>query len=151
MAENLRLHLKKIGLSITGLANEIDIQPSIVYRFIRGETVLNGETLQKIVDCLNVSVDYLLDRTDDPKVSSKQMIDGVLQEVRDADGEVDELIELLREDPEQPIMFDGEYMDAETRLLLADALRVAKQTVIAMNKRDAERIRRQEQEEEKNE
>ena len=49
------------------LKEELDISSGVITKWKKG-SVPNGETLIKIANYFNVSVDYLLGRTDDPKI-----------------------------------------------------------------------------------
>lgn len=55
------------------LAKKIDIASSTVTSWKNG-AIPNGETLIKIADYFNVSIDYLLDRTNNPNLTEKNSI-----------------------------------------------------------------------------
>lgn len=51
------------------VAKDIGISSGVVTKWKNGTTIPNGETLIKIADYLDCSVDYLLGRTDNPEVN----------------------------------------------------------------------------------
>lgn len=59
----------KNGTKPNPVAKEINISSGIVTRWKIEGTLPNGETLIKIANYLNCSVDYLLGRTDNPDIN----------------------------------------------------------------------------------
>ncbi len=59
----------KKGVKPNPVAREIGISSGIVTKWKTAGTLPNGETLIKIADYLDCSVDYLLGRTDNPDVN----------------------------------------------------------------------------------
>ena len=59
---------KKKGLSQLRLATELNTTQNTISRYETGEREPGIDELIKIADYFNVSVDYLLERTDDPKL-----------------------------------------------------------------------------------
>ena len=59
------------GTKPNPLAKEIGISSGIVTKWKTIGTLPNGETLVKIADYLNCSVDYLLGRTDNPEYANE--------------------------------------------------------------------------------
>lgn len=59
----------KKGVEPNPVAREIGISSGIVTKWKTARTLPNGETLIKIADYLDCSVDYLLGRTDNPDVN----------------------------------------------------------------------------------
>ena len=57
------------GTKPNPVAKKIGISPGIVTKWKTVGTLPNGETLIKIADYLDCSVDYLLGRTDKPEVN----------------------------------------------------------------------------------
>lgn len=51
------------------VAKDIGISSGVITKWKNGTTIPNGETLIKIADYLDCSVDYLLGRTDNPEVN----------------------------------------------------------------------------------
>ena len=51
------------------VAKDIGISSGVVTKWKNGTTIPNGETLIKIADYLDCSVDYLLGRTDNPEIN----------------------------------------------------------------------------------
>ena len=59
----------KKGTKPNPVAKEIGISSGIITKWKSEGTLPNGETLVKLGDYLNCSVDYLLGRTDNPEVN----------------------------------------------------------------------------------
>lgn len=57
---------KKRGISQLRLAMELGMSQNTVSRYENGEREADYKTLILIADYFNVSIDYLLERTDDP-------------------------------------------------------------------------------------
>lgn len=53
------------GLSAIKLSKELEFSKNIVYAWEKGRAEPNFETLKKLADIFDVSVDYLIGRTDD--------------------------------------------------------------------------------------
>ena len=58
---------KKQGLSLNSLEEKLGFSSNYIYSMKRGNP--KTENLQKIADYFNVSTDYLLGRTDNPKIA----------------------------------------------------------------------------------
>ena len=54
------------GIKPNPLAQKLGISSGVISKWKNENTLPNGENLVKIADYLDVSVDYLLGRTDDP-------------------------------------------------------------------------------------
>ena len=57
------------GTKPNPVANEIGISSGILTKWKNNSTLPNGETLIKLADYFNCSVDYLLGRTDNPEIN----------------------------------------------------------------------------------
>ena len=62
---------KKKGLSQLRLATELNTTQNTISRYETGEREPGIDELIKIADYFNISVDYLIGRTDDPKLYKK--------------------------------------------------------------------------------
>ena len=62
------LRIKK-HLSQTRLALELNMNQNTIFRYEKGVREADYETLVKIADYFNVSIDYLLCRTDNPQLN----------------------------------------------------------------------------------
>lgn len=58
-------------ISQVKLAMDLNLSQNSISRYETGEREADYDTLVAIADYFNVSVDYLLGRTDDPKVAGK--------------------------------------------------------------------------------
>lgn len=62
------LRIKK-GVTQVRLAIDLDINQNSVSRYESGERQADYATLIKFADYFNVSIDYMLERTDNPKIN----------------------------------------------------------------------------------
>ena len=62
---------KKKGISQLRLATDLNTTQHTISRYETGEREPGIDELIKIADYFNVSVDYLIGRTDDPKLHKK--------------------------------------------------------------------------------
>ncbi len=62
----LKFLRKKRRLSQNKMAMDLNLSQHTVSRYENGEREADYQTLIKIADYFNVSIDYLLERTDDP-------------------------------------------------------------------------------------
>lgn len=63
---------EKAGTKPNPVGKEIGISSGIITKWKNVGTLPNGETLLKIADYFNVSVDYLLGRTEYPEINNGQ-------------------------------------------------------------------------------
>lgn len=60
---------KKYGISQSELASILNISQSNISRYENGDRKVDYKTLIKIADYFYVSIDYLLERTDNPEMN----------------------------------------------------------------------------------
>lgn len=60
---------KKRGISQLRLAIELEMNQNSISRYESGEREADYRTLIRLADYFNVSIDYLLERTDNPTVN----------------------------------------------------------------------------------
>jgi transcriptional regulator with XRE-family HTH domain len=65
--ERLRKAREISRLSQSELAERVKVQPPVISHFENGKRSPSVITLRRLADALDVSVDYLLGRSDDPK------------------------------------------------------------------------------------
>ena len=65
----LRLLRKQKNISQVRLAIDLDMSQNTISRYETGEHEADYATLIRIADYFNVSIDYLLERTDNPKIN----------------------------------------------------------------------------------
>lgn len=87
---------QKQGISLNQLEEKLNFSTNYLYSMKKGNP--KADNLQKIADYFNVSIDYLLGRTDNPKVAT----DG------DASAPLD-----LRDIAAQSMLFDGKPLTEE--------------------------------------
>lgn len=61
--------LQEKNLKPYHLSKEISVSSGLVSDYVNGKKMPSLENIVKIADCLNVSVDFLLGRTSNPKVN----------------------------------------------------------------------------------
>lgn len=62
----LKFLRKKMGISQLKLAMDLNMNQNSISRYENGEREADYATLIKFADYFDVSIDYLLERTDDP-------------------------------------------------------------------------------------
>ena len=60
---------KKMGISQLKLAMDLNMNQNSISRYENGERQADYRTLILFADYFNVSIDYLLERTDNPKMN----------------------------------------------------------------------------------
>lgn len=68
IAEKIKSTAKSKNLSIKDILFECGLSKNALSSMISGGSIPKSENLAKIADCLSVSVDYLLGRTDNPEI-----------------------------------------------------------------------------------
>jgi len=69
MKNNLKLLRKKHGYTQIGLQMKTGIEQALLSKFENGQRVPTTEALIKLAEFYDVSIDYILCRTDNPKVN----------------------------------------------------------------------------------
>lgn len=68
MKNNLKLLRKNKGYTQIAVQMKTGIEQALLSKFENGERVPPTETLIRLADFYNVSIDYILCRTDNPKI-----------------------------------------------------------------------------------
>ncbi len=69
MENNLRLLRKKHGLSQIALQMQTGIEQALLSQFETGKRIPPTDTLMILADFYNVSIDYILKRTENPEIN----------------------------------------------------------------------------------
>ena len=69
METNLRLLRKKRGLTQIALQMETGIEQALLSQFETGKRIPPTDTLMILADYYNVSIDYILKRTENPEIN----------------------------------------------------------------------------------
>lgn len=69
MENRLKLLRKKKGITQISLQMQTGIEQALLSKFENGERVPPTETLIRLADFYNVSIDYILCRTDKPEIN----------------------------------------------------------------------------------
>jgi len=84
------------GLSQSELADRAGLKPSAVSHFETGKRAPSFDNLKKLADALEVSTDYLLGRTDDPKPTDRTAAGPTYDKLfRDAEKMSEENLQIL--------------------------------------------------------
>lgn len=73
MKNNLRLLRKSKGYTQIAVQMKTGIEQALLSKFENEERVPPTETLLKLAEFYNVSIDYILCRTDEPAVNKKSL------------------------------------------------------------------------------
>ena len=68
VAENIKTRAKSLGIQLKDMLLELHLNKNTLSNMYNG-SMLKGDSLARIADYLDCSVDYLLGRTDNPKVN----------------------------------------------------------------------------------
>ncbi len=71
MKNNLKLLRKQAGYTQIAVQMKTGIEQALLSKFENGERVPPTETLMRLAEFYNVSIDYILCRTDVPEVNKK--------------------------------------------------------------------------------
>ena len=103
--EKIKELCRKRGISLNQLEEKLGFSANYLYSMKKGNP--KSDNLQKIADYFNVSTDYLLGRTDNPKVASNDT----------AQTEVD-----LKELAKESFFYDGHHLNHEDIDLISSLL-----------------------------
>ena len=78
--ERVRELAKKQGLSINQLEDKLSFGKNSLYGLKKSNP--NSKIIEKIADYFNVSTDYLLGRTDNPRIASDKVADYTTEDLR---------------------------------------------------------------------
>ncbi|HEL1563514.1 helix-turn-helix domain-containing protein [Streptococcus suis] len=102
--EKIKELCKKQGISLNQLEDKLGFSQNYIYSMKKGNPKV--ENLQKIADYFNVSTDYLLGRTDNPRIASDESL-----------SEID-----LKKDAAESFFYDGHELNEEDLDLIASIL-----------------------------
>ena len=84
VGNSLKRFRNEFGLTQKQIADSIKIFPQLYYKYESDKSVPSAEVILKIADAYDVSTDYLLGRSDNPKTSEISDADKKLLEVAKA-------------------------------------------------------------------
>ncbi len=71
MTNNLKKLRKQAGLTQISLQMKTGIEQALLSKFENGDRIPPTETLIQLADFYNVSMDYIMGRTDNPEINKK--------------------------------------------------------------------------------
>ena len=105
---------KRKGITVNALEKELGFARSSINKMKKSSP--SGEKLAQIADYLGVSVDYLLERTENDS-------DGLnARDRRDIAKDLDDIMGKLESGDEGPLRYNGEQIDNETLIKVRAAL-----------------------------
>lgn len=116
------------NITIAFLERKINLGNGTIRRWEKSSP--SADKLQKIADYFNVSTDYLLGRTN---TKTTKEIELTAKEKKDIAKEVNELIKGMNND--NPITFNGDELDDNTKELLKKSLQNVYETADLMTKK----------------
>lgn len=69
MTNNLKKLRKQAGLTQISLQMKTGIEQALLSKFENGDRIPPTETLMQLADFYNVSMDYIMGRTDNPEIN----------------------------------------------------------------------------------
>lgn len=100
------------------LANKIDVSPSTIGMYEQGRRSADQETLIKLAEIFNVSVDYLLGRTDKMNDISIEKENKNTSDEKEIEKIIDELLQ------QDDLMLCGQIADEDDLIALRNSLRL---------------------------
>lgn len=100
------------------LANKIDVSPSTIGMYEQGRRSADQETLIKLAEIFNVSVDYLLGRTDKMSDISIEKENKNTSDEKEIEKIIDELLQ------QDDLMLCGQIADEDDLIALRNSLRL---------------------------
>jgi len=94
--ERLRETRKKRGISLTELAKRLNVAPITVSRWERDQREPDLETLQKLSEILDVSIDYLLGKEEGVKIATSLPYGDLSDLPEEAIKSIEEFIDFVR-------------------------------------------------------
>lgn len=110
--ENIRELRELKGYTQQDLANKLNVSRSKVAMWETNKRDPGTDDLRELADIFDVTIDYLLGKSTDPKLSRKDELD-IAKEI----AKINKSLENTNE-----LMFHGEILDEETRELLKKSL-----------------------------
>ena len=101
--DRLKKLREKTGLSQKEMTSRLNINRSTYARYELSQTQPDYDTLKLLANYFDVTIDYIIGRSEHPKLTEKEDVD--------ADDQVKELMELLKDKP------DAERKRLEERIL----------------------------------
>lgn len=69
VSSRIKLRCKDLGYTVKSLLEMADVSHSFMYDLEKRNRIPSADKLERIADCLDCSVDYLLGRTDVPEIN----------------------------------------------------------------------------------
>ena len=79
--KNLKLYRNEKGITQIRLSIAAEVSQETISAYESGKAMPSVETLIKIADFLGVSVDFLLDRTDNPLINTNKDINSEMMDI----------------------------------------------------------------------
>jgi len=123
------------GLTQDKLAQKFSINKSSISRYEKNSQVPENETLQAFADFFQVSVDYLLGRTDIRNIEfDKSFMPSLTQkDERDIGKVLNHTLEMIKS--QEAIMLDGDILDEEDLEILARSIKAGLEYAKISNKK----------------
>ncbi|WP_427339585.1 helix-turn-helix domain-containing protein [Caloranaerobacter sp. DY30410] len=117
-AERLKLLREEKGLTQQDIANILDVGRATIAGYETKGKQPDYEKLKKLADFFNVSIDYLLGRTDIRNPEKELTPEEKYPKVTD----VEEAMKIILEQP--GLMLNGELLTDEDKLILANSIQI---------------------------
>lgn len=102
------------------LADKIGITRASLSHYEKNRREPDYKTLEKLADFFEVSIDYLLGRTDNPTTNSNTLPELTAKDEKDIAKKLESILESM--DSDTGLAFDGEPLDEETKQLVRAAI-----------------------------
>lgn len=112
---------KSRNLTQEQLATKIGISRAALSHYEKDRRAIDNDTLKLFADFFEVSTDYLLGRTENPKQLNSKFPELTAKDERDIAKQLERILEAM--DSDTGLAFDGEPMDEETKELVKTAIK----------------------------
>lgn len=124
--KRLRLLRKEQNLTQKSLGEKVNVSDRVIGYYESDERFPDKDTLNKIADYFNVSVDYLLCRTDNRNLTAK--------DEKSIKNDLKKMMTDLRTGQAGPAFYGDTELDEEELDLIEDAMELALKTIKLRNK-----------------
>lgn len=126
LENRLKILRKENGYTQEDVANKLGLTKSAYGYYEQGKTVPDAHTLSKLANIFDVTTDYLLGRTDNPKLTAK--------DERSIQKDLKQIIDDFKTGQAGPVFYNGEELSKHDLGVLEEGMELILQTIKLKNK-----------------
>lgn len=120
---------RELGMKQSDLSEILNVSQQTISKYENGKADPDPETLRKLSDLFNVSVDYIIGNS-----SKRDHTELTAKDERDISKTLDILMEQIENKENGPLNFNGDNVSDEDMELLKDAIEIALKRIKKKNK-----------------